>query len=267
MSSIPCSLPTIGRFPDRTPVRQRHVADTFPDEAGAVQDSQAETVMAESGAVTQFLFELYKNDANPRYLQAALKGLSFVDRDVVPNRKWFDFETFWSCSPKLVALDDRTRQWPANNLALIHTVDAICACRTKSLITLNTLRREKRCWIICSFTAAGVTNPVLDNLTSPVMLLGGFTTQNSDGEWSDARQSLAGDVILRYYRVTGKSEYLERGVEALRSQFPISPSENWAHKAYGGKAVVSSFHWGTGSGLAGIEMHEAYLFFAMESAM
>ena len=46
---------------------------------------------------------------------------------------------------------------------------------------------------------------------------------------------------------------------ALRAQFPISPSENWAHTGYGGKAGVSSFHWGTGSGLAGIEMEAEFL--------
>ena len=43
------------------------------------------------------------------------------------------------------------------------------------------------------------------------------------------------------------------------AQFPISPSENWAHEGYGGKAGVSSFHWGTGSGMAGIEIEEDYL--------
>ena len=56
----------------------------------------------------------------------------------------------------------------------------------------------------------------------------------------------------------GKVEYLERGVAALRAQFPVSPSENWAHVGYGGKAGVSSFHWGTGSGMAGIEIEEEY---------
>ena len=91
------------------------------------------------------------------------------------------------------------------------------------------------------------------------MLLGGFTTQNSDAEWSDARQSLAGEVILDYYRVTHNPDYLERGVEALRAQFPVSPSENWAHVGYGHKAGVSSFHWGTGSGMAGIEIEEEAL--------
>ena len=74
------------------------------------------------------------------------------------------------------------------------------------------------------------TNPALEDLSGPAMLLGGFTTQNSDAEWSDARQSQCGNVLLDYYRATGKAEYLERGVAALRAQFPISPSENWAHE-------------------------------------
>ena len=36
---------------------------------------------------------------------------------------------------------------------------------------------------------------------------------------------------MDYYRATGKVEYLERGVAALRAQVPISPSENWGMRA------------------------------------
>ena len=64
---------------------------------------------------------------------------------------------------------------------------------------------------------------------------------------------------MDYYRATRNAEYLERGVEALRSQFPVSPSENWAHPGYGPKAGVSSFHWGAGSGMTGIEFEEEFL--------
>src|SRR5208282_4367303 len=85
---------------------------------------------------------------------------------------------------------------------------------------LDYLLLYQQCW----------TNPALDDLACPEMLLGGFTTQNSDAEWSDARQSQCGNILLDYYRATGKVEYLERGIAALRAQFPISPSENWAHQ-------------------------------------
>ena len=52
------------------------------------------------------------------------KGLGVPGPQRVADRKWYDFETFWSCSPRLAALDQRTQQWPANDLALIHAVAA-----------------------------------------------------------------------------------------------------------------------------------------------
>jgi hypothetical protein len=227
-------------------------------EDGSVQEELSRTVKAETGPVVLFLLELYAQDPNPVFLAAARRGMDFLERQVIPLRQWYDYETFWSCSPRQARFDERTQQWPANNLALGQTVAAyLSAARVtgeaRYLATgealLDYLLLDQQCW----------TNPALENLTGSAMLLGGFTTQNSDAEWSDARQSQFGNILLDYYRGTGKVEYLERGVAALRAQFPISPSENWAHEGYGGKAGVSSFHWGTGSGMAGIEIEEAYL--------
>jgi hypothetical protein len=227
-------------------------------EDGSVDDGLSRTVKAETGPVALFLLELYSQDRDPRWLEAALRGLRFLEREVMARRQWYDFETFWSCSPRVPALDPRTRQWPANDLALGQTVAAFLAAfratqdrtylaRGEGL--LDYLLLYQQCW----------TNPALENLTGPTMLFGGFTTQNSDAEWSDARQSQFANVLLDYYRATGTPEYLERGVAALRAQFPISPSENWAHTGYGRKAGVSSFHWGTGSGLAGVELEHDFL--------
>ncbi len=228
------------------------------DESGQIDDTSAPRVPAETAPVARFLFELYKVTRDNQYRDAALKSVAFLDREVVPERKWYDYETFWSCNPRNTAFDERTQQWPANNLALIHAPEAYLQAYqathqrqylTKGEALLDYLLLYQQSW----------TNPVLENLSGKAMLLGGFATQNSDAEWSDARQSLAGEVLIDYYRETGKAEYLERGVSALRSQFPISPSENWAHQGYGKKAGVSSFHWGAGSGMAGIEMEEDLL--------
>ncbi|MGA2621511.1 MAG: hypothetical protein ABSF26_28140 [Thermoguttaceae bacterium] len=227
-------------------------------EDGSVQEELSRMVKAETGPVVLFLLELYAQDQDPSYLRTARQGMDFLERQVIPQRQWYDYETFWSCSPRTARFDERTQQWPANNLALGQTVAAYLAAwritgEARYLATgeglLDYLLLYQQCW----------TNPVLENLTSTAMLLGGFTTQNSDAEWSDARQSQFGNILLDYYRSTGKAEYLERGVAALRAQFPISPSENWAHQGYGGKAGVSSFHWGTGSGMAGIEIEEDFL--------
>jgi hypothetical protein len=224
----------------------------------SVQQETSAMVKAETGPVVLFLLELYEQEHNPLYLGAARKGLVFLEKEVIPQRQWYDYETFWSCSPRKAHLDSRTEQWPANDLALGQAVAAyLMAYRdtgdSQYLASgeklLDYLLLFQQCW----------TNPRLENLSGSAMLLGGFTTQNSDAEWSDARQSQCGNILLDYYRATGKVEYLERGVAALRAQFPVSPSENWAHVGYGGKAGVSSFHWGSGSGMAGIEIDEDYL--------
>jgi hypothetical protein len=69
-------------------------------------------------------------------------------------------------------------------------------------VLLDYLLLYQQCW----------THPGLQNLSSSALLLGGFTTQNSDAEWSDARQSQCGNILLDYYRTTGKFEYLGRGI-------------------------------------------------------
>jgi hypothetical protein len=228
------------------------------EETGHVDDIRAQRVPAETAPVARFLFELYSATNDAQYREAALKALAFLDREVVPQRKWYDFETFWSCSPRVTAFDERTQQWPANNLALIHAPAAYLQAYRATHDRLFLAKGEAVLDYLLLYQQSW-TNPVLENLTSKAMLFGGFATQNSDAEWSDARQSLAGEVLLDYYRETGNAEYLERGVSALRAQFPISPSENWAHEGYGKKAGVSSFHWGSGSGMAGIEISEDLL--------
>ncbi len=188
-------------------------------EDGSVQEELSRTVKAETGPVVLFLLELYTQDPNPVFLEAARHGMDFLERQVIPHRQWYDYETFWSCSPRKARFDERTQQWPANNLALGQTVAAyLLASRVtgeaRYLVTgeslLDYLLLYQQCW----------TNPVLENLTGSAMLLGGFTTQNSDAEWSDARQSQFGNILLDYYRGTGKVEYLERGVAALTCAVP-----------------------------------------------
>lgn len=227
-------------------------------EDGSVERDLSRTVKAETGPAALFLLELYRQDPDPRWLGAALRGLTFLEEGVIPKRQWYDFETFWSCSPRKPILDSRSDQWPANDLALGQAVAAFLsayrvtgdrAYLQRGERLLDYLLLFQQCW----------TNPLVENVAGPETLLGGFTTQNSDSEWSDARQSQFGNVLLDYYRVTGTVEYLERGVAALRAQFPVSPCENYVHSGYGSKPGISSFHWGTGSGMAGVEIEEDYL--------
>jgi hypothetical protein len=50
---------------------------------------------------------------------------------------------------------------------------------------------------------------------------GGFGVQNADAELSDARQALFVRTYMEYYLETGKEEYMERGIAALRASWAL----------------------------------------------
>ena len=50
---------------------------------------------------------------------------------------------------------------------------------------------------------------------------GGFGVQNADAELSDARQGLFVKTYMEYYLETGKWEYMERGIAALRASWAL----------------------------------------------
>jgi hypothetical protein len=228
-----------------------YAADTFEPHR-ALREINSETA-----SCALFLAVLYQRTNNKDYLIAAQKAMSFVEREVVTSRKWFDLETFVSCSPKSFSFYDHyTRQQPENNLGKIQAAMAFSVLYqiTKDQHYLQVGR------IVLDYTS--LTQQVYTHPLLTPNLIGGFTTQNTDCEWSDARQGQASDVYFDYYKMTGKLEYLERGVAALRSSYAIAPFENWAHT--GGSegdapGAFSGFHWCQGSASASLEMIRPWL--------
>ena len=103
---------------------------------------------------------------------------------------------------------------------------------------------------------------------------GGFGAQNTDAEWSDARQAQFAETYLNYFLVTRNQEYLQRSIAACRAsfalmaipenkticpqnykgtpfngEFPGGMAENFGHSGYNERSGQSGFHWGTGSAL------------------
>jgi hypothetical protein len=93
-------------------------------------------------------------------------------------------------------------------------------------LTGNTSRLE---WGERILGRLSLTQTVWSHPDLTPVLSGGFTTQNTDTEWSDNRQHLCAVLYLQYYfAITPRNpEYLERAVAALRSTFAIAPFENW----------------------------------------
>lgn len=211
---------------------------------------------AETAGAALLLAECALRSGEPRYRLAADRAIRYVLREIVPERKWFDFETFFSCSRKPVGFyDSVTHQNPQNTLSMQMAAEA---CGRLFTLTGDTLLRDEGSAILdylCLYQQ--VWSPLW--LSHP--LFGGFGVQNTDGEWSDSRQGYFAVTLMDYYALTGRREYFERGVAALRAMFslfesPASPrtAENYGHGAYDALAGVTGLHWGTGSSVTSIHI-------------
>jgi hypothetical protein len=201
-----------------------------------------------------FLAELGKVTGERRYIEAAERVMTFIEREVLPRQRWFDFETFISCARKPYDFyDTLTTQYPQNNVS---TLSASMAYLKLYEVTGNPRYLELGEQVtdyLC------LTQQVWNHPSMMPKLVGGFTTQNTDAEWSDARQGYAANLFLDYYNATGRLEYLERAVAAARSGFAVAPYENWAHAGYGYWRYFSGIHWGTGTVMASVEMMDDQL--------
>src|SRR5450756_2420382 len=80
---------------------------------------------ATAACPAMFLAMLYLLDGSERYLDAARRAADFLAEEVIPRQKWFDYETFYSCSSKRLGMFDAfTGSYPQNAmsmyLSLIH---------------------------------------------------------------------------------------------------------------------------------------------------
>ncbi len=207
-------------------------------------------ISAEPAACAVFLCELFKVSGKEQYLRAAIDAMDYIEGHILPENKWFDYETFYSCSRKPFGFYDQiTGQHPQNNMATIQAAMAYLALH-RATEQSKYLELGIRVLDYLSLTQQVWSHPLLEP-----NLIGGFTTQNTDAEWNDARQAYCALVYLDYFEVTDKLEYLERGIAALRASLAVAPYENWSHMGYGNEpGTFSSFHWGLGSGVAAIDM-------------
>jgi hypothetical protein len=219
--------------------------------AEALRDENAET----AGAAL-FLAEYSRRTGDRRALACAERCMRYVFTQILPEHKWFDFETFFSCSRKpLDFADPYTLQHPQNTLSMHQAAEA---CHALNALTGKAMYREAGEHILDYLC-------LYQQVWSPrwlsCELFGGFGVQNTDGEWSDSRQGYFALTLMKYFDVTGRREYLERGIAALRAMFSLFESaasprtaENYAHASVDQLAGVTGLHWGTGSSVVSIHM-------------
>lgn len=221
---------------------------------------------ATTACPAMFMALLYLLEGNERYLDSARWAAEFIASNVMPRQKWFDYETFYSCSRKRQDMFDAyTQTYPQNAMSMIWAAEAF------RLLHLATAQQRY----------LDLGREVLDHLClfqqiwDPPFLsinaFGGFASMNTDAEWNDARQALVAPLLADYYRLTGLEEYMERSTAALRASFTTmfidenrsvapgimvgatheetgSVAENYGHFGYDGPTMgYLESDWGPGS--------------------
>jgi hypothetical protein len=231
----------------------------------------------ETSMSVTFLLELAALTGEERYRQAALRAMEAVLAEIVPDGRWEDFETYWSCCG-FGKEEFYGRRIPRNslykqcNFSMFWTAEALLAC-------YRTTGDERHLhWGRRTLDELAMTQQSWQPPYIYIPALGGFGVMNFDGEWNDSRQCLFAELFMDYYRETGEPALFERGIAALKSSFvmmycPENPEakalwekvwpffgpadygftmENYGHTGYttpegGGIGEFTIYDWGNGA--------------------
>jgi len=171
---------------------------------------------ASSGASMMFLLEYYKVKGGKEIIEICESIAKFILNDIIPFDKWHDFEVFYSCTNiPFKAYDKRSKSHYMNTLCIYW-----CAEGFKELYKVTNeikyLEAGERILNVLSLFQQVWNMPYISFNT-----FGGFCSQNSDAELSDARQALFVRTYMEYYLETGNKEYMERGIAALRASWAL----------------------------------------------
>ncbi|MCB9782333.1 MAG: hypothetical protein H6751_05155 [Candidatus Omnitrophica bacterium] len=171
----------------------------------------------ESSLSATFLFKLWDLNGEQRHLEAGLKAVDAVLEEIVPEGRWEDFETYWSCcqfwNDQVGEKIPRNDQYKQNTLSMFWTAEALLEAyrQTEDEKYLN--------WGVRTLDELSMYQQIWQPPFIYIPALGGFGVMNFDGEWNDSRESLFAELYLDYYAITGNRDYFERGVAALKSSF------------------------------------------------
>jgi hypothetical protein len=183
-----------------------------------LQPAQVLSQSPETSMSVTFLLELATITQDRRYEQAAQKAMDAVLNEIVPNGRWEDFETYWSCSQYgqveyLGRRVTRSGMYKQCNFSMYWTAEALLACYRR------TNKAEYLRWGRRVLDEMSMTQQVWQPPYIFIPALGGFGVMNFDGEWNDSRECLFAELFMDYYRETGDAQLFERGIVALKSAF------------------------------------------------
>ncbi len=178
------------------------------------------TTSPETSMSVNFLLCLYEITKQEKYRVSALKAMNVVIRDIIPQGRWEDFETYWSCchigTPEWIGKKVlRNNMYKQCNFSMYWTADALLKCYQltgqRHYLTMGERTLDE-----LLMTQASWQPPYIY-----VDAIGGFGVMNTDGEWNDARQSLFATLIFDYSSILKRDEYRQRALAAMKASFAM----------------------------------------------
>jgi hypothetical protein len=212
-------LPYVTRYAERLLTLQRDDG-AFPAwvRADGAGTSPFLTESPETSIHVMLLGLLHRLRPDERFASAAIRAACYVTERIVPEGRWEDFETYWSCSrqwegKQFGEKDARSGLYNQCNFGMYWTAEAMKEAYALSG-DADWLDRGEQV-----LAEASLYQQIWQPSFFPVPTVGGFGVMNSDDEWNDARQSLFALTYLEYYRLTGNESYRARAVWAMKASF------------------------------------------------
>ncbi len=172
----------------------------------------------ETGVHVMLLCKLYEITSDAIYLDAAKHAGDFIINQIIPDGRWEDFETYWSCAgewreKQFGCVDRKSGIYSQNTFGMYFCAEGLLA-----LYNITGISQ----WLNVGETVLAelsLYQQIYRPADFPVQTVGGFGVMNCDDEWNDARQCLNALTYLRYYKATGNTVYLQRGQWAMAASF------------------------------------------------
>lgn len=174
---------------------------------------------AHPAASMWLLAEMYNNTKEQKYLDGAQRISAYLEKEIIPEAKWVDFEQFYSCGSRPAEFDRDVAQnliargtlcliWASEGYAALHRATHLDKVAKLGLACVDYLSFSQCSW-----------NPHYIYTAYP---FGGLTSDNSDtGNYLDARQAECVRPFAYWGKVLGRKDLLERSVAASKASMVL----------------------------------------------
>jgi hypothetical protein len=170
---------------------------------------------AHPAASMWLLAEMYNSTRQQKYLDGAQRISAYLEKEIIPEAKWVDFEQFYSCGSRAAEFDRDVAQnlIARGNLCLIWASEGYAALH-RATNSDKIARLGSACADYLSFSQCS-WNP---HYIYTAYAFGGFGADNSDAAtYLDARQAECVRPFAYWGKTLGRQDLIERAVAAAKS--------------------------------------------------